>query len=131
MADKTANKRGFGQRFKGVFKKWLTDPNATPKTELAKIPDETTETSLVHQPLDEWQHRFDTLYIPEEIRKRATSYEQRQQFLTHTDEENLEICQDKKQFINHRYDKAAQHSFWGVLISLSVGGLCVWVGLSP
>src|SRR3989338_3470476 len=60
---------------------------------------------------DDWQQRFDTLYVPEEIRSRAKSYGERQQFLARSDEENLAICQEKRQFVDQKFDKMTVWSF--------------------
>ncbi len=116
---------------KGAVKKWLTDPNKVEKNALVKSPDEPSETKPNQKPLDEWRYRFSYLCLPEEITKRAASYEEKQKFLARSDEENLEIYQDKKQVTEHRFDKISEYSFWGAIISIGVGGLCVWIGLSP
>lgn len=83
------------------------------------------------KPIDEWQSLLDTLWLPGEIRKKAASYTESQKFLTCSNEKNLALCQKEKKFVDHHFDQAAQYSFWGTIVSLTIGGLCVSIGLSP
>lgn len=123
MADKTDDQKpGFIKRLVEKYKKLLAPEVAEPKPAVTAVAEAAPPRPLV------WLLQFMQICIPEVISKRADSYEEARQFLARSDEENLKLCGEKKQLIDHSFDQIAYYSFWGTIGMLLLGGISVMSG---
>lgn len=129
MTDKNnAEKPGWLSRLKKLLNQEDPPIEIEIETEVKNETKEITETKPVQPPLEEWRYEFLSLWIPDHIANRAKSYAEAQKFLARTDEENLSICEKKKQNIDHRFDDIAVWSFYGSISAICLGGLSLMFG---